>query len=180
MCPAQSVPSSPDALAPSPSVRQAQPPQRAPVQRQSQPISAQTPVASKPKSNLTQSLHTPQQRIASHVEIPIMSQPPKRRRSNDGSPRPVCDGPSVDYRAVLLALSDEYIHAAYTLESLDTDEQLEEYHKLIATGIGCLESVLKNYRHPDARMEARIRLRLASLLVEETENDEEVSPRSPS
>ena len=61
------------------------------------------------------------------------------------------------------------------MECLDTEEQLERYHQLIATGIACLESVLKNYRQTDARKEARIRLRLATLLVEETENDEEVS-----
>ena len=104
-----------------------------------------------------------------------MSQPVKRRRSNEGNPTPACEGPSVDYQAALLALSDEYISAAYGLQTLDTDDQLQEYHKLIATGIGCLESVLKNYRHPDARREARIRLRLALLLVQETENDEEVN-----
>lgn len=106
-----------------------------------------------------------------------MSQPTKRRRSNEGIPVPVCDGPSVDYQAVLLALSDEYITAAYSLQSRETDEQLEEYHELVATGIACLESVLKNYRHPDARREARIRLRLATLLIEETENDMEVNLR---
>lgn len=104
-----------------------------------------------------------------------MSQPAKRRRSNDGASVPVCEGPSVDYQGALLALSDEYIAAAYSLKSLETDEQLKEYHILIAAGIGCLESVLQNYRHHDARREARIRLRLATLLVEETENDEEVS-----
>lgn len=145
------------------------------VQQKQQSRPSHTPLATKPKANLTPNFHTPQQRIASHVEIPVMSQPTKRRRSNEGTPLPVCEGPSVDYQAALLALSDEYISAAYSLQGLETDEQLEEYHKLIATGIACLESALKNYRHPDARREARIRLRLAMLLVEETENHEEVS-----
>lgn len=103
-----------------------------------------------------------------------MSQPAKRRRSNEGTPVS-CEGPSVDYQAALLALSDEYISVAYGMQDLNTDEQIEEYHELIATGIGCLESALKNYRHPDARKEARIRLRLAALFIEETENDMEVS-----
>lgn len=103
-----------------------------------------------------------------------MGQPTKRRRSNEGQPVAVCQEPSVDYQAALLALSDEYIDAAYSLQDLDTDEELKQYHTLIATGIACLESVLNNYRHQDARKEARIRLRLASLLVEETENDTEV------
>lgn len=104
-----------------------------------------------------------------------MPQPTKRRRSNDSQPIAVCQEPSVDYQAALLALSDEYIDAAYSLQDLETDEELKQYYTLIATGIACLESVLKNYRHQDARKEARIRLRLASLLVEETENDTEVS-----
>lgn len=108
-----------------------------------------------------------------------MSQPTKRRRSNEGQPVPVCQGPDVDYQAALLGLSDEYIVAAYSMQDLETDEHLEEYHDLITAGMGCLESVLKNYRHTDARKEARIRLRLATLLVEETENDEEAShPRT--
>lgn len=104
-----------------------------------------------------------------------MSQPVKRRRSHEGTPASVCEGPSVDYQAALLALSDEYIAVAYGMQTLDTAQQIREYHELIATGIACLESALKNYRHPDARKEARIRLRLAALLIEETENDMEVS-----
>lgn len=43
----------------------------------------------------------------------------------------------------------------------------------MAAGIGCLKSVLKNFRQSDPRKEARIRLRLASLLHEETEDAEE-------
>ncbi|KAJ9641976.1 hypothetical protein H2199_005191 [Coniosporium tulheliwenetii] len=46
---------------------------------------------------------------------------------------------------------------------------METYYKLIATGLGCMESVLKNWRlHP--RMEAELRLRYAGLLHQETEN----------
>ncbi|SMY21478.1 unnamed protein product [Zymoseptoria tritici ST99CH_1A5] len=86
--------------------------------------------------------------------------------------------PSVDYQAALLTLSDEYITAAYSmsgsLNTAEVDEDiLDHYHALLATGMGCLESVLNNYRIPDARKEARIRLRLASLLFEETDNDTE-------
>lgn len=79
---------------------------------------------------------------------------------------------------MLLALADEYISAAYSMSvpiangSVD-DLRLDEYHRLISNGMGCLESVLSNYRQSDPRREARIRLRLASLMVEETENDEE-------
>lgn len=88
---------------------------------------------------------------------------------------PPPQSPGLDYQAALLSLSDEYIDAAHSMSPFlasgdATEKHYQEYHKLLATGMGCLESVLKNYRLPDPRKEARIRLRLASLLHEETEN----------
>lgn len=47
---------------------------------------------------------------------------------------------------------------------------MSQYHKLIATALGCLESLITNYRLRDARKEARVRLRFANLLSEETED----------
>lgn len=86
--------------------------------------------------------------------------------------------PNVDYRAVLLALADEYISAAYSMStSLATsdhaDKLQDQYCDLMSTAMGCLESALTNYKQPDFRTEARLRLRLASLMLEETENDQE-------
>ncbi|KAK1813198.1 hypothetical protein LTR12_012452 [Friedmanniomyces endolithicus] len=86
--------------------------------------------------------------------------------------------PTADYQAVLLSLADEYVMAAHQMSSAlaasDFDKDLvERYHQLVSTALGCLESVLKNFRQMDARKEARIRLRLASLLHEETENSEQ-------
>ena len=83
--------------------------------------------------------------------------------------------PGLDYQAALLSLSDEYIAAAHSMSSfLALGDAMEahhaQYHKLLANGMGCLESVLKNYRFPNPRKEASIRLRLANLLHEETEN----------
>lgn len=93
------------------------------------------------------------------------------------SQMPPTPPPNVDYQAVLLSLSDEYVNAAYdmsaSLTSTDSShEQLEEYHGLMSFAMGCLEAVLKHYR-PDPRKEARMRLRLATLLHEETENGEQ-------
>lgn len=55
--------------------------------------------------------------------------------------------PSVDYQVLLLSLADEYLNAAHrhgTRTALVTREaDVEEYYKLIATGLGCLEAVLK-------------------------------------
>ncbi|KAK0784368.1 hypothetical protein LTR75_010739 [Friedmanniomyces endolithicus] len=86
--------------------------------------------------------------------------------------------PTPDYQAVLLSLADEYVMAAHQMSSAlaasDFDkDHIERYHQLVSTALGCLESVLKNFRQLDARKEARIRLRLASLLHEETENSEQ-------
>lgn len=54
---------------------------------------------------------------------------------------------SIDYQLLLLALADEYLNAAHsqgTLIALSKNEvELEEYYKLVATGLGCLEAVLR-------------------------------------
>lgn len=55
--------------------------------------------------------------------------------------------PSVDYQVLLLSLADEYLNAAHshgTTTALVTREaDIGEYYKLVATGLGCLEAVLK-------------------------------------
>lgn len=55
--------------------------------------------------------------------------------------------PPVDYQVLLLSLADEYLNAAHrhgTKMALATSEaDVEEYYKLVATGLGCLEAVLK-------------------------------------
>jgi hypothetical protein len=81
----------------------------------------------------------------------------------------------IDYQATLLSLSDEYVTAAHTMSARlcspeATEEDLSQYHKLIATALGCLESLIANYRPHEARREARVRLRFANLLFEETED----------
>ncbi|EMC96162.1 hypothetical protein BAUCODRAFT_47807, partial [Baudoinia panamericana UAMH 10762] len=87
--------------------------------------------------------------------------------------------PSVDYQAVLLSLADEYMSGAYSMSSMLVagdypENELAQYHQLVSTAMGCLESVLQNYRQQDPRKEARIRLRLATLLFDETENAAQV------
>ena len=44
-----------------------------------------------------------------------------------------------------------------------------EYQKLIATGLSCLETVLQSHRLLP-RQEAKVRLRYASILYEDTES----------
>jgi hypothetical protein len=99
--------------------------------------------------------------------------------------------PPVDYQVLLLSLADEYLNAAHnfgTKAALATREaDVEEYYKLVATGLGCLEAVLKVRRRSSRgrlwltdisqnwrlqpRKEALVRLRYARTLFEETDND---------
>lgn len=55
--------------------------------------------------------------------------------------------PPVDYQVLLLSLADEYLNAAHacgtTTSMASSNTDVEEYYKLIATGLGCLEAVLK-------------------------------------
>ena len=88
---------------------------------------------------------------------------------------PPTQSSDIDHQATLRSLSEEYVTAAHAMSAHlcspeATEEDFAQYHKLIATALGCLESLIANYRPHDARKEARVRLRFASLLFEETEN----------
>jgi coenzyme F420-reducing hydrogenase beta subunit len=83
----------------------------------------------------------------------------------------------IDYQILLLSLAEEYINAAHSLGStvalLKKEADVEQYHKLIVTGLGCLEVVLKRFRLPP-RVEASLTVRYVALLCEETENYSEM------
>lgn len=83
----------------------------------------------------------------------------------------------VDYQVLLLALADEYFSKAHSMTARlvrsQVEADLEQYHSLVATGLGCIESVLKNWKFPEPRTEARLQLRCATLLFEETDNEGE-------
>lgn len=102
--------------------------------------------------------------------------------------------PPLDYQLLLLSLAEDYFNAAHGQGSLvalaEREMELERYYKLIATGLGCLETVLKvgtvhlkdmgcwilrdeKHWRLQPRLEATVRLRYASILHEETDNDME-------
>lgn len=78
---------------------------------------------------------------------------------------------------MLLSAADEYIDAARRMGSLVVREKreadLRQYHKLMATAMGCMDAVLKDFSMLP-RDEAKVRLRYASLLVEETDNTSDI------
>ena len=82
----------------------------------------------------------------------------------------------IDRPRLMIALAEEFFEAAHKLApgiSVSmSPEALEEYHKLMATGLGVLDAILKHGKMPP-RMEANIRLRYAGVLYEETENSME-------
>jgi hypothetical protein len=78
---------------------------------------------------------------------------------------------------MLLSAADEYIAAARGMGSLLVRHQREadvrQYHKLLAAGLGCMDTVLRDF-HMQPRDEAKLRFRYASLLIEETDNTTEI------
>lgn len=84
--------------------------------------------------------------------------------------------PPLDYQLLLLSLAEEYFAAAYGYGSMADiarrETEMRSYYKMMATGLGCLEAVLKHFKLQPER-EAIVRLRYATILFEETENSME-------
>lgn len=78
---------------------------------------------------------------------------------------------------MLLSAADEYVAAARGMGSLiirDRKEaDLRQYYKLMSTAMGCMDAVLKDFSMLP-RDEAKLRLRYATLLVEETDNTTDI------
>ncbi|ORY71618.1 cohesin loading factor [Pseudomassariella vexata] len=78
-----------------------------------------------------------------------------------------------DTNSLLVCVAEEFFSKARkdvlkVADSLDA-QRVHEYQKLIATGLGCLETVLSSNKLAP-RLEAKLQLRYASILCEETNN----------
>ena len=109
-------------------------------------------------------------------QVQVESSPLTELQSSQLPPTPT---PNVDYQSILLSLADEHVTAAYAMSATlaasgSNEKEVERYHQLMSAALGCLESVLMNFRHMDPRKEGRVRLRFATLLHEETENSDKV------
>ncbi|KAJ5139265.1 uncharacterized protein N7515_004113 [Penicillium bovifimosum] len=130
--------------------------------------------ASSPMIQANMQIQTPNKQIQSqHIEKKRQSIQPSADKL--GKPTTAkSTKPPVDYQVLLLSLADEYLNAAHsrgtTTSLAGRESDVEEYYKLVATGLGCLEAVLKNWRL-QPRKEALVRLRYARTLFEETDND---------
>jgi hypothetical protein len=95
------------------------------------------------------------------------------KTSSKSLPKEQAKSQPVDTPMLLIALAEEYFSAAHKLGSSAAramvENLMDEYQKLMATGLRCLEAAFKKTRLAP-RLEAKIRLRYASVLFEETEN----------
>ncbi|ORY15456.1 cohesin loading factor-domain-containing protein [Clohesyomyces aquaticus] len=150
---------------------------RAPLQPHATPqnrTSSQTPSSQHRPSSLphpsSQSRPHPQVVIKKHTP---QSTPTPARTQNAPPAQPL----PADFSVMLLSMADEYIKAARGMgpiaAMINREAEKQQYYKLMATGLGCMEAVLKKYNQ-QPREEAKLRLRYASLLVEETDNDVEI------
>lgn len=82
-----------------------------------------------------------------------------------------------DLSVMLLSAAEEYIAAARGMGSNIARQKkngdVQQYYKLVSTAMGCMDAVLRKY-NMQPRDEARLRLRYASLLIEETDNTTEI------
>jgi tetratricopeptide (TPR) repeat protein len=108
--------------------------------------------------------------------VPQQPQQPQVQRAQvqNGSqqPRP-SQPPAPDPISLLPGLAEEYFSAAHGMSlriaKTLTGADMELYQKLIATGLACLQSALEAGKLAP-KLEAKVRLRYAAVLVEETEN----------
>ncbi|KAL5319804.1 hypothetical protein ACEPPN_012862 [Leptodophora sp. 'Broadleaf-Isolate-01'] len=111
---------------------------------------------------------TPELSNGRNILDPVYINPPRMAAASSD--------PIHDKAMLLISLAEEYFESAHNLAPSVvfsmTDADVHAYEKLVATGLGCLDTALKNVRLPP-RLEANIRLRYAGVLFEETNNNME-------
>ncbi|ETI23040.1 hypothetical protein G647_04836 [Cladophialophora carrionii CBS 160.54] len=100
------------------------------------------------------------------VEVKVKS-PQIASRQPPPVPAMEFDEPEPDYPTLLCVLADDYLDEARKQPALT-----ERYYTLISKALGCLESVLANFKLPPLQ-EAQISLRYSRILYDETENHDE-------
>ncbi len=155
------------------------------------------PVRSHPVAEVP---NTPQHSRQYEQKAKAVSRPPISSSSAAAStpgakPSPTQPEAQINYQVVLLSLAEEYVNAAHKMGSLVAllrrPADADQYYKLLATGLGCMEVVLKvcsssqsttNERwliilqrfRLSPRAEASLIVHYVSLLYEETRNFNEM------
>lgn len=129
--------------------------------------SLNTPKPQKP----SQSRHPPGSSSNGSMQEPRNREQPKAQSKSQAKDQ--AQSQPVDTPTLLIVLAEEYFAAAHKIGSsvarAMAEDLVDEYQKLIATGLGCLEATFKKIRLAP-RLEAKVRLRYAGVLFEETEN----------
>lgn len=154
-------------------------PQRAPSQsfQQPKPTPATPQQQTPPQPTPSQQFSSSQPKSHPKVVIP---RPPSHQLTSPTKAAPAQvqqKALPADLSVMLLSAADEYIAAARDLGPLvvrrKKDSDVQQYYKLMSTAMGCMDAVLKKY-NMQPRDEAKLRLRYASLLIEETDNTTEI------
>lgn len=110
------------------------------------------------------------QRAPQHRILPQSNMPMEQMNPQVAHTKPPTQ---LDYPLLLISLAEEYFGAAHELAPAVaiamTEENIHAYHKLITMGLECLTIALKQLKLP-ARLEAKVRLRIAGIIYEETNN----------
>ena len=123
--------------------------------------------ASTSKAAATQRTQQNQNRALQAVEVNVKTPQTVSKAPHPRDSPMESDGPEPDYPSLLCVLADDYIDEARKQPALT-----ETYYQLISKALGCLESVLTNFKLPPLK-EAQISLRYARILYDETENHDE-------
>ncbi|OTA61078.1 hypothetical protein K449DRAFT_331520 [Hypoxylon sp. EC38] len=108
-------------------------------------------------------------RLSTHA----VTRSPSVSSARSPAPTPGLVPHHADTNSLLICLAEEFFSKARKesvsmAENVDA-QNLHEYQKLVATGLGCLEVVLDSPKLAP-RLEAKVRFRYASILCEETNN----------
>ncbi|RFN50141.1 putative sh3-domain protein cyk3, partial [Fusarium flagelliforme] len=152
---------------------QSQPQPQPQLQQQStpQPQPPQQPPQAQPQMTTPRIKPSPLSSVTNSPAISARS-PSITKKSPATTPK----ARSVDTVHVMVAVAEECFEKARSsvhdvAMSMNTT-RIEEYQKLISTGLACLEACLQSNRL-SPRQEAKMRLRYATILLEETENSME-------
>ena len=140
-----------------------------------QPMPPPRPQPQRPSTTSSSPKSAQSRRVSSQGAI----QKPERDPRKSLSSTPTTKSPTVaprslaDPSSLLICIADECLtkahSAAQRVASSPGADSVQAYHKLINTGLGCLDAALQTGKL-SPRTEVLVRLRYGSLLCEETEN----------
>ncbi|TGO39569.1 hypothetical protein BHYA_0051g00100 [Botrytis hyacinthi] len=150
--------------APSPASQYYQP-QPQPQPQSQPPVQVQVQIPQPIQQQYPLNQRAPQHRILPQSNMPMEQINPQVAHTKPPT--------QLDYPLLLISLAEEYFGAAHELAPAVaiamTEENVHAYHKLITMGLECLTIALKQLKLP-ARLEAKVRLRIAGIICEETNN----------